>query len=117
MGSNDSDVPNDEPGMSPLEIWCNEAQERYLLAVAPGRLEEFLTLCRRERCPCAVIGSTTGDGQLQVHDAQFGQRPVDIPVAALLGRPPRMRRVASRRAWAGDGFDATGIGLASLRNQ
>ncbi len=103
------DVPNDEPGMSPLEIWCNEAQERYLLAVAPGRLEEFLTLCRRERCPCAVIGSTTGDGQLQVHDAQFGQRPVDIPVAALLGRPPRMRRVASRRAWAGDGFDATGI--------
>jgi phosphoribosylformylglycinamidine synthase len=103
------DVPNDEPGMSPLEIWCNEAQERYVLAVAPERLEQFLALCRRERCPCAVIGRTTGDGQLRVHDAQSGKYPVDIAVAALLGKPPRMRREARRRAWAGDGFDATGI--------
>ncbi|MGB5132786.1 MAG: phosphoribosylformylglycinamidine synthase, partial [Steroidobacteraceae bacterium] len=102
-------VPSDEHGMSPLEIWCNEAQERYVLAIAPERLDEFLALCRRERCPCAVIGSTTGDGQLQVHDAHFGNRPVDIPVAALLGRPPRMRREAIRRAPAGDGFDAHGI--------
>ena len=103
------DIPNDEPGMSPLEIWCNEAQERYVLAIAPERLEQFLTLCRRERCPCAVIGSTTADGLLQVHDAQFGQLPVDIPVSALLGKPPRMRREARRRAGAGDGFDAAGI--------
>ena len=103
------DVPNDEPGMSPLEIWCNEAQERYVLAVAPERLEQFLALCRRERCPCAVIGRTTGDGQLRVHDAQSGKYPVDIAVAALLGKPPRMRREAIRRARAGDGFDATGI--------
>ncbi|MBM2853868.1 MAG: phosphoribosylformylglycinamidine synthase [Steroidobacteraceae bacterium] len=103
------DVPNDEPGMSPLEIWCNEAQERYVLAVAPERLEQFLALCRRERCPCAVIGSTTGDGQLQVLDAHFGDRPVDIAVAALLGKPPRMRREARRGARAGDGFGTTGI--------
>jgi len=103
------DVPNDEPGMSPLEIWCNEAQERYVLAIAPERLGQFLALCRRERCPCAVIGSTTGDGQLQVHDAHFRERPVDMPVMALLGKPPRMRREARRRAWTGDGFDATGI--------
>ena len=75
----------------------------------PARLEEFLALCRRERCPCAVIGSTTGDGRLQVHDAHFGQRPVDMPVAALLGKPPRMRREAQRVAAAGDGFDASGI--------
>ncbi len=103
------DVPNDEPGMSPLEIWCNEAQERYVLAILPARLDEFLALCRRERCPCAVIGSTSGDGQLQVHDAHFGNLPVDIPVAALLGKPPRMRREASRQAAAGDGFDAHGL--------
>jgi len=103
------DVPNDEPGMSPLEIWCNEAQERYVIAVAPQRLEQFLALCRRERCPCAVIGSTTGDGQLRVHDAHFGRLPVDMPVAALLGKPPRMRREASRRARKGEGFDPEGI--------
>ncbi len=102
-------VPNDEPGMTPLEIWCNEAQERYVLAIAAARLDEFLALCRRERCPCAVIGSTTDDGQLQVHDAHFGNRPVDIPVATLLGKPPRMRREAKRRAPAGDGFDARSI--------
>ncbi len=102
-------VPNDEPGMSPLEIWCNEAQERYVLAVAAERLEEFLALCRRERCPCAVIGITTGDGQLLVHDSHFGRAAVDMSVAALLGKPPRMRREANRRASAGDGFNAGGI--------
>ena len=99
-------VPNDEPGMSPLEIWCNEAQERYVLAIPPARLDQFLALCRRERCPCAVIGSTTDDGRLQVHDAHFGNLPVDISVAALLGKPPRMKREARRGARAGDGFDA-----------
>ncbi len=102
-------VPNDEPGMSPLEIWCNEAQERFVLAVAAGRLEEFLALCRRERCPCAVIGSTTGDGQLRLTDSQLGGRPADIAVSALLGRPPRVRREAKRGAGAADGFDASGI--------
>jgi len=99
-------VPNDEPGMSPLEIWCNEAQERYVLVIAPDRLAEFVALCRRERCPCAVIGSTTGDGLLKVHDARLGQWPVDMPVSALLGRPPRMRRIAARRTRTGDAFDA-----------
>ncbi|MDH4260412.1 MAG: phosphoribosylformylglycinamidine synthase, partial [Gammaproteobacteria bacterium] len=102
-------VPNDEPGMSPLEIWCNEAQERYVLAVAAERLEELLALCRRERCPCAVIGITTGDGQLLVHDSHFGRPAVDMSVAALLGQPPRVRREANRRASAGDGFNAGGI--------
>ncbi len=105
-------IPNDEPGMSPLEIWCNEAQERYVLAIAPERLEQFIVLCRRERCPCAVIGTATADGVLQVHDAHTGQLPVDIPVSALLGKPPRMRRDARRRARAGDAFDASRVDLA-----
>ena len=110
-------VPSDEAGMSPLEIWCNEAQERYVLALSPGRLDEFTGICRRERCPFAVIGEATGDGQLVVVDSRNGSRAVDMPVADLLGRPPRMRRAATRRRRRGDGFDGTGIdaGEALLR--
>ena len=102
-------VPNDEPGMSPLEIWCNEAQERYVLAIPPERIATFEALCRRERCPYAVIGHTTDDGILRVHDPLHGNDPVDIPIDVLLGKPPRMTRDVSRKARPGDGFDAAGI--------
>ncbi len=102
-------VPSGEAGMSPLEIWCNEAQERYVLALSPGRLDEFRAICRRERCPFAVIGEATGDGQLVVVDSRTGVRAVDMPVADLLGRPPRMRRSATRRRRGGDGFNGIGI--------
>jgi phosphoribosylformylglycinamidine synthase len=108
-----SAVPSDEPGMSPLEIWCNEAQERYVLALEPARLDEFIALCRRERCPFAVIGRATGDGQLVVDDSRSGSRPVEMPVADLLGRPPRMRRDVRRRARRGDGFDARTLDAAA----
>jgi phosphoribosylformylglycinamidine synthase len=87
------DIPNAEPGMSPLEIWCNEAQERYVLAVRADGLARFDELARRERCPCAVIGEFTGDGVLVVHDREFGDQPVNMPIDALLGKPPRMLRV------------------------
>ncbi|HEY4187862.1 MAG TPA: phosphoribosylformylglycinamidine synthase [Polyangia bacterium] len=87
-------IPNDEPGMSPLEIWCNEAQERYVLAVAPDRLAEFAALCARERCPHAVLGHATDDGRLTVDDAHFGNRPIELPLSVLLGKPPRMTRDA-----------------------
>ncbi|MGE0029991.1 MAG: phosphoribosylformylglycinamidine synthase [Steroidobacteraceae bacterium] len=106
-------VPSDEPGMSPLEIWCNEAQERYVLALEPARLDDFIALCRRERCPCAVIGRATGDGMLVVLDSRAGSRPVEMPVADLLGRPPRMRRDVRRRARRGDGFDAASLDVAA----
>ena len=99
-------VPSDEPGMSPLEIWCNEAQERYVLALDPGGLAQFEALCRRERCPHAVIGEASDDGRLVVTDERLGERVVDMPIADLLGRPPRMQRVAARRRRSGDGFDA-----------
>jgi phosphoribosylformylglycinamidine synthase len=102
-------VPSDEPGMSPLEIWCNEAQERYVLAVAPQGLAAFQAICRRERCPYAVIGRTTDDGVLRVHDPHFGNDPVELPVDVLLGKPPRMVRDVVRRVWRGDGFDAAGV--------
>ncbi len=102
-------VPSDEPGMSPLEIWCNEAQERYVLALSPDRLDEFVSLCRRERCPYAVIGQASDDGRLVVDDARSGERTVDMLIADLLGRPPRMRRDVRRRVRYGDGFDPSGL--------
>jgi phosphoribosylformylglycinamidine synthase len=87
-------VPNDEPGMSPLQIWCNEAQERYVLAIDPDRLASFEALCRRERALYAVVGTATADPQLAVEDAHFGGRAIDMPMQLLLGKPPKMRRVA-----------------------
>jgi phosphoribosylformylglycinamidine synthase len=104
-----SRVPTDEPGMSPLELWCNEAQERYVLALDPSALDDFVALCRRERCPHAVIGEASGDGWLRVVDPRTDERVVDMPIADLLGRPPRMRRSAARRRRRGDGFDGSGI--------
>jgi phosphoribosylformylglycinamidine synthase len=86
------DIPNDEPGMSPLEIWCNEAQERYVLGIHPERLPAFVALCARERCPYAVVGETSDDGLLVLSDALFGDRPIDMPLAVLLGKPPKMLR-------------------------
>ncbi|HKY00489.1 MAG TPA: phosphoribosylformylglycinamidine synthase, partial [Steroidobacteraceae bacterium] len=102
-------VPTDEPGMSPLELWCNEAQERYVLALEPAGLDNFVALCRRERCPHAVIGEASDDGWLRVADPRTDERVVDMPIADLLGRPPRMRRSAARRRRRGDGFDGSGI--------
>ncbi|MCC7311835.1 MAG: phosphoribosylformylglycinamidine synthase [Sulfuritalea sp.] len=90
-------IPSEEPGMSPREIWSNEAQERYVLAIAPERLEEFRALCERERCPFAVLGVATGDGQLTVKDDHFGNKPVDMPMEVLLGKAPKLRRDARRR--------------------
>lgn len=90
-------VPNEEPGMAPREIWCNEAQERYVLAIAPDRLAEFAALCERERCPFAVIGAATEERQLVVKDDHFGNKPVDMPMDVLLGKPPRMHRNAQRK--------------------
>src|SRR5262249_25626726 len=89
-------IPSEEPGMSPLQIWCNEAQERYVLAIASGNLERFRAICERERCPFAVIGDVTGDGRLTVADAIFGNKPVDMELSVLLGKPPRMTRQAMR---------------------
>jgi phosphoribosylformylglycinamidine synthase len=86
------EVDNAEPGMSPMGIWCNEAQERYVLIVGDDRVDEFKTLCERERCPVSVIGTLTGDGNLSVSDRDFGNRIVDMPMQMLLGNPPKMER-------------------------
>ena len=86
------EVPNDDPGMSPMQIWCNEAQERYVLAIAAEGLETFKKLCERERCPYAVIGIATAEPELRVADRQFANRPVDLPMSVLFGKPPKMLR-------------------------
>jgi phosphoribosylformylglycinamidine synthase len=85
-------IPNDEPGMSPLAVWCNEAQERYVLAVAADKLDDFEVLCRRERCPFSVLGHATAEGNLVVTDAHFGNQPIAMPLSVLLGKPPKMVR-------------------------
>jgi phosphoribosylformylglycinamidine synthase len=90
-------VPNEEPGMTPRELWCNEAQERYVLAIAPESLERFRALCERERCPFAVLGTATADGRLEVRDPRFDNAPVDMDLGVLLGKPPRMTRNVRRK--------------------
>jgi phosphoribosylformylglycinamidine synthase len=88
-------VPSDEPGMSPLEIWCNEAQERYVLAIAPARFAAFERLAQRERCPFAVVGEATDDGMLRLEDSVLERRAIDMPLGVLLGKPPKMTRTVA----------------------
>lgn len=91
-----SRVPNAEPAMSPMEIWCNEAQERYVLAVDPERLALFESICVRERCPFAVVGEATTEQRLVLHDeratAVEDRQPIDLSLQILLGKPPKMTR-------------------------
>ncbi|MDY6943586.1 MAG: phosphoribosylformylglycinamidine synthase [Pseudomonadota bacterium] len=91
-------IDNADPGMSPLEIWCNEAQERYVLAVTPERLDVLVAICERERCPYAVVGDATGEPQLVLEDDLFGNRPIDLPLSTLFGHPPKMTRDVDRPA-------------------
>ncbi len=111
------EVDNAEPGMSPMGIWCNEAQERYVLIVGQERLDEFRALCDRERCPVAVIGELTDDGTLVVSDREFGNRIVDMPMQMLLGNPPKMHRDVQHDEIPGSRLDLDGIELeeAALR--
>ena len=92
------DVPNADEGMSPMEIWCNEAQERYVMAVAPGDLSKFEAICARERCPHAVVGEARSHGRIHVTDRLAGESPIDLPLAALFGKPPKMRRSFVRKS-------------------
>lgn len=86
------DILNDEPGMTPLEVWCNESQERYVMAVAPEKLELFAELCKRERAPFAVIGEATEEMHLSLEDSHFDNKPIDMPLDVLLGKTPKMTR-------------------------
>jgi phosphoribosylformylglycinamidine synthase len=82
--------------MSPMEIWCNEAQERYVMAIAAERLETFQAICARERCPYAVVGEASESEHLRLDDRHFADRPIDMPLPLLFGKPPKMLRDVAR---------------------
>lgn len=101
----------EESGMAPKEIWSNESQERYVLAIAPHSLPLFEYMCERERCPFAVVGVATEERQLKVLDSEHGNAPVDMPMDVLLGKPPKMQRNVSRKASPGSAIDYSVITL------
>ena len=105
------DILNDEPGMSPLALWCNESQERYVMAVAPENMALFEAICKRERCLYAVVGEATEEKHLLVEDSHFDNNPVDMPLDVLLGKPPRMHRDVESADIKQDAIDLSGITL------
>jgi phosphoribosylformylglycinamidine synthase len=105
-------IPSDDPSLSPLQIWCNEAQERYVLAITPDHLDEFKALCTRERCPFAVVGQATQAAHLTVEDPQFVNQPIDMPLSLLLGKPPKMVRNVTSVAPLQSNFVTHSIELA-----
>jgi len=105
-------IHNEEPGMSPRELWCNEAQERYVLAVAKDDLPRFKEICERERCPYAVVGEASEERHLAVEDTHFGNKPVDMDLSVLLGKPPKMTRDVTRAPRELSVFDVSSINLA-----
>jgi len=112
-------IPNAEPGMTPLEIWSNEAQERYVVTVAAEQIDDFEALCRRERCPFAIVGEATAKRHLLVEDRQFPSEadaskspsagsvshPIDVPLAVILDKPPKMHRDVKRAAKPRESFE------------
>ena len=110
-------VPLDDPQLSPMQIWCNESQERYVLGVKPADLDRFRALCERERCPFAVVGTATEEQRLRVRSKR-DPRVIDMELATLLGKPPRMQRDATRIRPQLDIIpDLTGIGLDDAINR
>ena len=108
-------VPVDESGLSPAEIWCNESQERYVLAIDPQSLDTFNAICQRERCPFAVVGVATNENRLHVRAAADGQTdPVDMPLSVLLGKPPKMLRDVRRQETQSPEIDLSEVDLQSV---
>ncbi|KAF1708883.1 phosphoribosylformylglycinamidine synthase [Pseudoxanthomonas kalamensis DSM 18571] len=116
-------VPSDDPSLSPMQLWCNESQERYVLGVPQVRLAEFRALCERERCPCAVVGTATAEERLVVgYGARVGAIPadaaIDLPMDVLFGKPPKMHRDTRHPAppaWPELGTDGIDLHAAGLR--
>ncbi len=105
-------IPNDEPGMAPMEIWCNEAQERYVLAVSSANIDDFSDICARERCPFAIVGEATKEQDLIVGDGHFDNTPINMPMDVLLGKPPKMRRDVKHHPVAKQDFSLADINIS-----
>ncbi|WDE06615.1 phosphoribosylformylglycinamidine synthase [Thalassomonas viridans] len=115
-------VPNDERSMSPLEIWCNESQERYVLAVSDEQLPVFKAICERERAPFAVVGRATEEEHLTLTDAHFADdpknaKPIDLSLDVLLGKPPKMHREVSSKTETGEPLDLAGVSLSDAADR
>ncbi|HHR6663920.1 phosphoribosylformylglycinamidine synthase [Neisseria meningitidis] len=114
------EVPLEEHGLTPLQIWCNESQERYVLSILEKDLDTFRAICERERCPFAVVGTATDDGHLKVRDDLFSNNPVDLPLNVLLGKPPKTTRTdktvtPSKKPFHADDIDITEAAYRVLR--
>ena len=114
------EVPLEEHGLNPLQIWCNESQERYVLSILEKDLDTFRAICERERCPFAVVGTATDDGHLKVRDDLFSNNPVDLPLNVLLGKPPKTTRTdktvtPSEKAFNAGDIDITEAAYRVLR--
>ncbi|KAL4402836.1 phosphoribosylformylglycinamidine synthase [Malassezia pachydermatis] len=101
------DVPLGNTSLSPLAIWCNESQERYVLAVRPANLDAFMAIAERERCPVAVVGYATEEPRLVLRDRLRNEVCIDLPMSTLFGKPPKMERVATHAKRQTVPFDAT----------
>ncbi len=110
-------IPSSESQMSPLEIWCNESQERYVLAVRPENLALFDALCTRERCPYAVVGEATEEKCIELTDSHFANKPIDLPMEVLFGKPPKMHRKSELSKTRQTQFDTKGIELSEAINR
>ena len=116
-------VHSDEPGMTPMQVWCNESQERYVLAVAPSRFAEFEAICRRERCPYAEVGRADASQNLLVRDQHFAAQgkphatPVDLPMTMLFGSPPKMNLEAVSASGARAKLRLDGLSLRRATEQ
>lgn len=110
-------IRNEEPGMSPMQIWSNEAQERYVLAVKPEDFPQFEAICQRERCLYAVVGEATAEQRLILEDSYFNNKPIDMELSVLLGKPPKMTRNVAHLVRELPTFETNGIDLneAALR--
>ncbi|KAG0339569.1 hypothetical protein BG000_001802, partial [Podila horticola] len=100
-------VNNDDPSMSPMEIWCNESQERYVLAIGPENIETFKAICERERCPYALVGHATAEEKLVLTDSLLGTTPIDLPMSTLFGKPPKMSRITTTVVPTRHAFDSS----------
>jgi phosphoribosylformylglycinamidine synthase len=107
-------VPLEESGLAPKEVWCNESQERYVLAIDPDLMPLFEQMCRRERCPFAVVGLATDDRELVLEDGPAGERVIDMPMDVLLGKPPKMHRDVQRVARSEAPLELTGVKLEQV---
>lgn len=104
-------IHSEDSSMSPMELWCNESQERYVLAVMPERIEEFRALCTRERCPFAFVGKATDDGQLILEDSHFATRPIDMEMGVVLGKTPRLTKDVQRLPVEGNDLNLSEVEL------